>query len=379
MTFSRTKVTHTMFSFRHAMLIVAALFMIGWASHESRACTGITLKAKDGAVVYGRTMEWGSFDLNSRLVIIPRGYKFTGHTPDQNRGMTWNAKFGVVGLDAVLKDMIVDGMNEKGLTVGLFYHPGFAEYQKYDPPRAADSMSPTDVGQYLLSLCATVDEVRMAMTRICVVPVVEPALGFSPPVHYLVTEPSGKAIVIEFLKGEMKIFDAPLGVITNAPSYDWHETHLRNFVNLSPVAIPDKKIGDLDFKPLGGGSGMIGLPGDFTPPSRFVRAVAFSKTARSTLTGDDTVYELFRILDNFNVPLGAAEGSGDAKTQGMRSATIWTTGYDTKNLIMYYHTQHNRRVRKVEFGKIDFAKGTELVHMPLDRQKKQDFEDVTPG
>jgi choloylglycine hydrolase len=275
--------------------------------------------------------------------------------------------------------MIVDGINEKGLTVGLFYHPGFAEYQKYDPARAADSMSPTDVGQYLLSLFATVDEVRMAMTRICVVPVVEPALGFSPPVHYLVTEPSGKAIVIEFLKGEMKIFDAPLGVITNAPSYDWHETNLRNYVNLSPVAIPDKQIDDLDFKPLGGGSGMIGLPGDFTPPSRFVRAVAFSKTARSTLTGDETVYELFRILDNFNVPLGAAEGSGDAKTQGMRSATIWTSGYDLKNKVMYYHTQHNRRVRQINLNKIDFGAHSELVRMPLDKEKRQDCEDVTPA
>jgi choloylglycine hydrolase len=368
-----------MVSFRHTKLIVATLFMIASASPGSRACTGITLKAKDGAVVYGRTMEWGSFDLNSRLLIIPRGYRFAGHTPDEKQGMTWNAKFGVVGLDAVRKDMVVDGMNEKGLTVGLFYHPGFAEYSKYDPARAAESMSPTDVGQYLLTLFATVDEVRIAMTKICVVPVVEPALGFAPPVHYLVTEPSGKAIVIEFLKGEMQVFDAPLGVITNAPSYDWHETNLRNYINLSPVALPGRKIEDLDFKPLGGGSGMIGLPGDFTPPSRFIRAVAFSKSARTTKTGDETIYELFRILDNFNVPLGAAEGSGDAKTQGMRSSTLWTTGYDTKNLIMYYHTQHNRRLRKVELGKIDFAKGTELVRMPLDKEKKQDFEDVTPG
>jgi choloylglycine hydrolase len=368
-----------MLSFRCRTLIVTALFTIALASHETRACTGIILKARDGAAVYGRTLEWGTFDLQSRLVIVPRSYKFTGHTPDGKPGITWHGTHGLVGLDAVEKDMVVDGMNEKGLTVGLFYHPGFADYQKYDPARSAESMSPTDVGQYLLSLCATVDEVRTAMTKVCVVPVIEPALGFSPPVHYLVTEPSGNSIVIEYLQGELKIFDAPLGVITNAPSYDWHETNLRNYVNLSPVAIPDKKIGDLDFKPLGGGSGMIGLPGDFTPPSRFVRAVAFSKTARSTLTGDDTIYELFRILDNFNVPLGAAEGSGDAKTQGMRSSTIWTTAYDTKNKVMYYHTQHNRRVRRVDLNKIDFATRRELAQMPLDKEKKQDFEDVIPA
>ena len=114
MTFSNTKVAHTMSYFSRVKPIVAALSILAWAIHESQACTGITLKAKDGAVVYGRTMEWGSFDLNSRLVIVPRGFKFTGHTPDEKQGMTWNAKFGLVGLDAVEKDMVVDGMNERG-------------------------------------------------------------------------------------------------------------------------------------------------------------------------------------------------------------------------------------------------------------------------
>ena len=108
------------------------------------------------------------------------------------------------------------------------------------------------------------------------------------------------------------------------------------------------------------------------------RAVAFSKSARPTKTGDEAVYELFRILDNFNVPLGASEGTGDDKTQGMRSSTLWTSGYDTKNKVMYYHTQHNRRVRKVDLSKIDFDTPRELVRMPLDKEKRQDIEDVTP-
>ena len=355
-----------------AIVACAAIF-----TPPAHACTGITLKARDGAFVYGRTMEWGSFDLESRVVIVPRGSEFTAQTPDQKPGKTWSATYGVVGLDAVGKDIIADGTNEKGLTVGEFYHPGTAEYPKYDSASAAESMSPLDVGLYLLSQCATVDEVRAALAGIRVVPVVEPAIGIAPPMHFLVTEPSGKAIVVEFLKGEMKIFEAPLGVVTNSPSYDWHETNLRNYVNLSPVAIPDKKIGDMDFKPLGGGSGMIGLPGDNTPPSRFIRAVAATQTARRTATGAETIYELFRILDNFNLPLGAAEGSGEARTGGMRSSTIWTTGYDTKNRVLYYHTQHNRRVRMVDLKKIDFTKPG-LVRMPLDKEKTQDIEDITP-
>ena len=356
-----------------AIIASAAIF-----TPSSDACTGITLKAQDGAVVYGRTMEWGSFDLLSRVVIIPRGHAFAGQTPDQKPGKTWTGTYGLAGLDAVEKDVIADGMNEKGLTVGLFYHPGFAEYPAYDPARAAESISPLDVGQFLLSQCSTVEEVRSAIAKVRVVPVVEPAIGIAPPLHYFVTEPSGKAIVIEFLKGEMKIFDNPLGVLTNAPSFDWHETNLRNYINLSPVALPGKKIGELDFKPLGGGSGMIGLPGDNTPPSRFIRAVAATKTARVTPTGEETLYELFRILDNFNLPLGAAEGSGDAKMAGMRSSTIWTTGYDTKSLRMFYHTQNNRRVRMLDLKRIDFGTGAEVIKLPLDKEKTQDIEDITP-
>ena len=210
--------------------------------------------------------------------------------------------------------------------------------------------------------------------------VVEPALGMPVPAHWIVVEPSGKSIVIEHVKGKLQIFDNPLGVITNSPAFDWHLTNLRNYVNLSPVAIPGKRIEDINFKPLGGGSGMIGLPGDFTPPSRFIRVVAWSQTARPLPDSNEAVYELFRILDNFNVPLGAAEGSDHAKAdlQGMRSATLWTSGWDTAQKVLYFHTQHNRRLRKVDLKKLDFS-GSEIKHLPLDKKKEQDVEDITPA
>ena len=236
-------------------IVTVWAFMLSGAVQSALACTGVTLRAGDGSVVFGRTLEWGSFDLMSRLAVVPRGYVYATHMPDGKPGLSWQAKYGAVGIDAVGKDILVEGMNEKGLAVGLFYHPGFAEYQPYDPALAAQSLGPTDVGQYLLTNFATVAEVRDALSKVHVVPVVEPALGFAAPVHFIVTEPTGKAIVIEYLKGQMAIFDAPLGVITNAPSYDWHETNLRNYINLSPVALPGKNIGDLNFKPRAAAAG----------------------------------------------------------------------------------------------------------------------------
>lgn len=363
--------------FRICLVATIGLLLPLTASRDLAACTGVTLKAKDGAVVYGRTMEWGSFDLNTQVVVVPRGYKFTAHTPDKKHGVTWVGKYGFVGLDGLDFEVYLDGMNEKGLAVGGFYHPGFAEYQTYDPAKASECMGPGDVIAYLLSTCATVEEAKAAIAKVRVTAVVAPPIGMAPPAHYLVTEPSGKAAVFEYLKGELKVFDAPLGVISNAPTYDWHEINLRNYLNLSAVALPSKRIEEMDFAPLGKGSGMLGLPGDFTPPSRFVRAVAFSKSARATPTGEETVYEMFRILDNFNVPLGAAEGEGGAKTKGMRSSTIWTSVWDTKNMVFYYHTQNNRRVRQVDLKKLDFSV-TDRTRFPLDKEKKQDIEDVTP-
>lgn len=362
-----------------AAVLIAMFLLTPFWPCQVCACTGITLRAADGSIVFGRTLEWGTFDLNGRVIVIPRGHEFVGQTPDDKPGFSWKSQYGVAGIDVLGKEFLTDGMNEKGLTLGLFYHPGFAEYAKYDPANASKSMGPLNIAQFLLTTCASIDDVRVALGKVQVVPVLEPAIGIAPPIHLMITESSGKQIVVEFTKGKVKVFDAPLGVITNAPTYDWHTTNLRNYVGLSPSALPDKKIEDMDFKPLGGGSGMIGLPGDFTPPSRFIRAVAFSKTARPVKDGSEAIYEVFRILDNFNVPLGAAEGSGEQKTSGMRSATVWTVATDVSNSVIYYHTQHNRRVRKIDVASIDFSSMSPGVKAyPLDAKKAQDIEDVTP-
>ncbi|MDK9764703.1 choloylglycine hydrolase family protein [Vibrio sp. D420a] len=347
----------------------------------SIACTGIKLMANDGSVVYGRTMEWGAFDLNSRVAIIPRNVAFQGTTPDGKNGKKWVSKYGVVGLDLLEKNTIADGMNEVGLTAGLFYHPGFAQYPDYEPSNQENTITGIDLVHYVLTQFSTVKEAVNALSDIQVVAVIEKSIGIPVEAHFIITEPSGASAVIEFNQGEMKVFDNKLGVITNAPNYDWHLTNLRNYINLSPVALPNKALNGEDFAPLGGGSGMIGLPGDFTPPSRFVRAVAFSQNARPTETSSETVYELFRILDGFNLGAGAAEGSGlgNADTESLRSATLWTTASDMQNKVFYYHTQHNRRVRSISLASIDFSTmGPSILHLPLDKQKRQDIVDLTP-
>ncbi len=360
--------------------VVALLVLIG--STNLLACTGIRLKAKDGGVVYGRTMEWGAFDLNSRVAIIPHGYVFIGLTPDGNNGKKYRAKYGIVGLDMVGKDFIADGMNEKGLAIGMFYHPGFAKYPEYKKTNAENCISSQEVTNYILTQFASVDEVKKGMQEVTVVGVVEDALGIILQGHWMVTDARGNSIVIEYTDGKLKIYNAPLGVITNSPNYDWHMTNLRNYINLSMYSFPAKKLSDSDYSALGAGSGMLGLPGDNTPPSRFIRAVAWAQTARPLENAKEAVYEEFRILDNFQLPLGpdGAEGSGEGNKDGlMRASTIWTTAWNLTDLTLNYHTQHNRRVRMLDLKKIDFSKiGDKIIHVNLDEKKEQDIQEIMP-
>ena len=130
-------------------------------------CTGIFLRAQDGAVVRGRSMEWGSTDIFSRIFVAPREKKMFGTLPDGKVGLTWNGKYGFVGIDAFHQFLASDGMNEKGLTAGLFYHPGTAKYETYDNALAKESMAATDLGTYVLSMFANRRRGKEKASRAC--------------------------------------------------------------------------------------------------------------------------------------------------------------------------------------------------------------------
>lgn len=369
----------TLFS-RIRRLSIGAISCLCIASTASFACTGITLSGEDGTLVFARTMEWGTFDLEGEFIVIPRGTELNATKMNDGKdGLKWNAKYGVAGTSGMGTLIMGDAVNETGLTVGTFYLPGYTEPQPYIADKAAISLSPTDVTLFLASQFSTIAEIREGLPKVRVVPVKDPIIGIVQPVHYVVTEAGGDAVVIQYIEGELTIFDAPLGVVTNAPNYDWHIDNLNNYLNLSAIALPAVELGGQSFAPLGAGSGMIGLPGDFTPPSRFVRAVAFTQTARPTEGGFDTVRETFRILDNFNIPIAAAEGAAgsDDLSTLIYSATQWTVATDITNMRMYYHTQWNRDVRMVDLNKIDFGDTSSGIRRaPLDQTREPSIKEV---
>jgi choloylglycine hydrolase len=353
--------------FRGIAVAVIAAFT---AAGQANACTGIFLRNADGTFVHGRTVEFG-VQLDMDFAVVPRGYNFIGQTP-LGDGKKWTSKYGAVGVIVFNNFGIMDGLNERGLAVGAFYFPTMAEYAKTTPANQEKSMSAVDFSNWILTSFATVDEVRKAVEggEAVVAPTVLP--GWGPqvqPFHWIVFDKSGKSLVIEPLGGKLVLTDNPLGTLTNSPSFDWHLTNLRNYIALNPRGVPPVTIDGTTFAAFGMGSGMFGLPGDFTPPSRFVRAAAFSTTAIPAKTAQTGVFKAFHILNNFDIPVGAARQSSKGGPAEV-DQTLFTAVRDPQSLRMYYKTYDDQTLRVVDLTKFDLdaktvkklsTKGDQLV------------------
>ncbi|PYL73337.1 MAG: choloylglycine hydrolase [Verrucomicrobia bacterium] len=344
--------------------LIAAAAICSTLAPTVQACTGIRLIAEDGTVVHARTMEF-AIDIHSDVIMIPRGYARTGTTPDGKEGLKWKAKYASVGANGVGLPVLFDGLNEKGLAAGTFYFPTSAGYMPYTAADAGKTIAQWEVGSWILENFASVEEVKAHIGNIVVPGVVFGGWGFAPEAHYIVHDATGKSIVIEYVGGKLNVYDNPLGVITNSPTFDWHMTNLRNYVNFSMTNVPPVQLGSIKLLPFGQGSGMLGMPGDFTPPSRFVRAVAFSQSVLPSKTGDDAVLEAFHILNQFDIPKGAArEHEKDEHGNILADYTIWTAASDLKAKQYYFRTYENSQIRMVDLMKMKID-GKDMVKISM--------------
>ncbi|QOP45139.1 linear amide C-N hydrolase [Sulfurimonas paralvinellae] len=360
-------------NFKKKTLGLIAIAVTTFGISTANACTGAQIITEDKAAINGRTVEFGVL-IDTSVAFVPRGYKFTGMTT-KGPGKTWRAKYASVGMIIADYDVIVDGMNEKGLVCANFYFPGFAKYSVTTKENQSISMSTTDMVQWILSMFDNVDDVKKALknNEVAISPVLTP--GFPPqvqPFHFIVYDAAGKSIVFEPIDGKLKVYDNPIGVITNSPTFDWHMMNLRNYVTLGHTTPHSKKIFGIELKPLGQGAGMLGLPGDFTPPSRFVRAAAFAGSTIPAKTAEGGVMQMFHILNSFDIPVGAARTVEAGKIYS--DYTMLTVVRDTKNLRFYYKTYDDQNIKMVDMKKFDFnAKKIVKLHTLT----KQKFEDVS--
>jgi choloylglycine hydrolase len=343
---------------------LVAIVLVVATLGPAAACTGITLRAADGSVIRGRTMEFGH-PLDSEVVVIPRGFSLTGVTPDgKSNGLTWKATYGAGGVNALGEQIILDGVNEKGLSGGIFYFPDFAGYQEVTDGDFSQALAPWQLMTWALTSFATIDEVKDALPSVKVVASVLPQWGIVPPVHYYLADASGNSLVVEYVAGELHTYDAPLGVITNAPTFDWHMTNLRNYINISQTPQEGVDLKSVNLDPLSTGGNLFGMPGDFSSPSRFVRAVVFSQMSPQPATGQDAIEQGFHILDNFDIPEGAVpEPKG---SEPRYEITEWTTMCDLKALTFSIWTSDNRAIRVLDLNNVDLD-GSEIQLFALDQ------------
>lgn len=335
--------------FKHA-IIAGAISLGALIASSTLACTGIQLKAKDGAFVSGRTVEFGiSLDLNG--VVVPRNYALHGTLPDGSTGLQYKSKYAVIGGAMFGTSDVADGLNEKGLVVGDFYFPGYAGYTTITTSNKGKALSPTEFSNWILTQFATVDEVKQGIKSVVIVGTTPKGWPVLPPFHYVVYDKTGNSIVIEPINGELKVYDNPLGILTNSPGFDWHMTNLANYTNLSPINVPVKTIDGVTLQQFGNGSGLHGLPGDFTPPSRFIRAAVFSSTAIPAATSQQAVLQAFHILNQFDIPVGAVREQQNGQT--VDEYTLATTVKDPNALKYYFKTYDDQTIKVIDFSKVN--------------------------
>ena len=171
-----------MTNYKLLTLLVVCLFSL--RPHTSEACTGITLKSRDGSTVVARTIEWGGSDLNSRYVIVPRSYVQQSLLPDgKKNGLVFTAQYGYVGMAVEQDEIVAEGINEAGLSAGLFYFPHYGQYETYDPAQKASSVADIQLVSWILGNFERIEDVQNAIKKIRVIavdPELRPYIGGLP-------------------------------------------------------------------------------------------------------------------------------------------------------------------------------------------------------
>ena len=358
---------------RRALGVLGAVGLQGGQGLSAQACTSFVLKGSDGGRVYARTLEFGQ-PLNSQAVLIQRGTPLRGNGPDGKlgNGLAWTSRYAMVGLNALgLKDILPDGMNEKGLAGGLLYFVGYAKFQAVSPDQAQRSINSAQLLTYVLTNFATVDEVKRGLPKILVNGASLQAFGGPVPIHMTLHDRSGKSLSVEYINGELTMMENPTGTYTNNPPFPYHLAAAGNYANLSAMPPAEMNVNGLKLPPVSTGGGLHGLPGDFLSTSRFIRALTFSRLAPSNLTTQQQVGTAFRILGQFDLPPGsvllpAGGAFGGAGSTTTYEITEWSAVADLKNLVYYIQTYDNPSLRSLNFNQLPLDGGAIKV-MALDQ------------
>ena len=299
---------------------------------------------------FGRNLDV-EFSYGESIALSPRNFPLA--FSDGTRADSHPAIMGVAHV-AEGYPLYFDAINEHGLCVAALNFPLFAHY--HAPCKSGVNIAPYELIPRILCACKSVEEAKRLLSSATVCNLTFGENYPNTTLHWIIADESG-AIVAESVKDGLKIYDNPVGVLTNSPTFDMQLYALNDYMSLSPNPPQNNFSPSLALKAYSRGMGALGLPGDFSSKSRFVRAV-FTHENSVCDSEKEELAQFFRILD------GVAQPKGCVNLGGKYEYTVYTDAYDVKNLVCYYKTYFGTALSAVDM-KAEDRDGATLVNYPI--------------
>ncbi|MDE7334225.1 MAG: choloylglycine hydrolase [Lachnospiraceae bacterium] len=313
-------------------------------------CTAVTYKTKD--FYFGRTLDY-DFSYGEEIAVTPRNfvfrYSFMGAMTNH---------YAMIGIAHIEEDypLYYDAVNEKGLGMAGLNFVGNADYKKDIPGR--DNVAVFEFIPWILSQCATVGEAKELLGKINLTDRDFNEKLPTAQLHWLIADRT-EAITVESVKEGVMVYDNPAGVLANNPTFREQMFQLNNYMHLSPKSPQNHFSDKLPLSVYGRGMGTIGLPGDLSSQSRFVRAAFVKMNAVSSDSENESVSQLFHILGSVDQQRGCCEVEN-----GKYEYTIYTSCCNGDKGIYYYTTYDNHQITAVDMHKENLD-GGQLIRYPL--------------
>lgn len=313
-------------------------------------CTAATYKTKD--FYFGRNLDY-DFSYGEEVVITPRNFPLAFRCQDTMK--SHHAMIGIAHMEEGYP-LYYEAVNERGLGMAGLNFVGNAVYGKAQPGR--DNVATFEFIPWILSQCATIEEARALLEKINLTDISFKEELPAAQLHWLIADRNG-AITVESVEEGIRVYDNPVGVLANNPPFDEQMFALNNYMHLSPKAPRNLFSDKLDLRSYSRGMGALGLPGDLSSQSRFVR-VAFVKM--NSLSGNseaESVSQFFHILGSVDQQRGCCEVG-----EGKYEITIYTCCCNADKGIFYYTTYDNHQITAVDM-KLENLDAAELIRYPM--------------
>ena len=269
-----------------------------------------------------------------------------------------DSHYALIGIATVEQNypLYYDAVNEKGLCMAGLNFPGLAHYN--DPVTGADNVASFELIPFILGSCATVDQAEALLQKINITNTPFSDTFTPTPLHWIVADQS-RCIAVEFMKDGLHIHDNPVGVMPNNPPFDFHLYNLRNHMQVSTTPAVNRFSRELKLEPYSNGMGGIGLPGDLSSASRFVRAAFVKLNSVAGSNEEENVSQFFHILNAVAMPKGTVQ-----MADGRHEITLYSACCNAQRGIYYYTTYDNSRICAVDMQREDLL-GDQLISYPL--------------